>query len=306
MPVGDARLIYGQVSMPPTSPNQSQTRPTSSPTVVVVHDGQTGPELPELLSAERLRLHPIPWTEDVAGQVASLSPDVIVLDARMGSGAAIEACGGDSGGFLDRPSAARAHDVLDGTESAAEIEVRTLGSRSAQERLRQLQSESGSDVDVTEGVEHPERLEETERRYRAVVEEAGDPMYLSDLEGNIVDVNEQACIAVGYSREELLSMSVSDIDAEYASQEDVDQAWESLDEGTHVLIPGRHRRRDGSEFPVEVRATLVTLDGQRLILWFRPGYDEAARLGGSGIGAPAPDGGCAAVFQPGAASGLSG
>ena len=54
-------------------------------------------------------------------------------------------------------------------------------------------------------------LRETEGRFRQIFEDAGDAMILHD-KGRIIDVNREACRSLGYSQEELLEMSLRDIE----------------------------------------------------------------------------------------------
>ncbi len=102
-------------------------------------------------------------------------------------------------------------------------------------------------------------LAASEARFRTLAEQATDSIFLHDIEGRFVDVNQQACATLGYSRDELLGMTVTDIDVDYAP----DQAralWNGLKPGVPVTVEGRHRRKDGSVFPVEVRIGLFHLD----------------------------------------------
>ena len=57
-------------------------------------------------------------------------------------------------------------------------------------------------------------LRESEAHFRALVEQASDSFYVHDFEGRFIDVNQRACYSLGYSRADLLSLSLSDIDVE--------------------------------------------------------------------------------------------
>ena len=59
-------------------------------------------------------------------------------------------------------------------------------------------------------------LHESEQRFRRLVDNAADAFFLHTEEGKILDVNKQACESLGYTREELLSMTIADIDPDYA------------------------------------------------------------------------------------------
>ena len=77
-------------------------------------------------------------------------------------------------------------------------------------------------------------------KYREFLEEAPDAFFAHDMEGRISDVNRKACESLGYSREELLSMTVMDI------EQDFDMAaarafWESARPGETMAFSGHHR-----------------------------------------------------------------
>ncbi|MFZ0450866.1 MAG: PAS domain S-box protein, partial [Desulfatiglandaceae bacterium] len=55
-------------------------------------------------------------------------------------------------------------------------------------------------------------LRESERRFRRLVEHSTDAFFLHERDGRIMDVNDHACESLGYTREELLALSIGDID----------------------------------------------------------------------------------------------
>lgn len=104
-------------------------------------------------------------------------------------------------------------------------------------------------------------LKASEDKFRAVITHAGDAIFLHDAEGNFTEVNEAACHSLGYSREELLCLKVKDV--EVGDDHDALIAkWETPAGSEAMTVPGIHRRKDGTEFPVEVRiGTLRIGDG---------------------------------------------
>ena len=74
-----------------------------------------------------------------------------------------------------------------------------------------------------------------------------------------VDVNERACLQLGYSREELLSMSPLDIDPD-ADHNFRDQVEQQVRKSGFALLERTYRRKDGTTFPVEVNLRVVRLD----------------------------------------------
>ena len=108
-------------------------------------------------------------------------------------------------------------------------------------------------------------LRESEQRFRGLVEQASDAFYVINKDGRFVDVNRRACEDLGYTREELLALSVPDVDIglDAAGVADV---RDRLAPGAHITLEGTHRRKDGSAFPVEVRVGLIELGGQEHML----------------------------------------
>lgn len=116
--------------------------------------------------------------------------------------------------------------------------------------------------DISDRKRTEEALRESEERFRRVVEQAADAFIVHDLEGKILDVNQQTCRSLGYSREELLTLSISDIEENYVPG----AVWQYAVQGVYATVNGRQRRKDGTTFPVEVRLGLLEFRGQQLIL----------------------------------------
>jgi PAS domain S-box-containing protein len=92
-------------------------------------------------------------------------------------------------------------------------------------------------------------------RLESFVDNTADAFIAHDMNGRLVDVNKAMCEAVGYSREELLNMHVYDVELT-VQKGSIRGIWSRMTPGIPVTIEGRHRRRDGTIFPVEVRLGL--------------------------------------------------
>lgn len=108
-------------------------------------------------------------------------------------------------------------------------------------------------------------LRESETRYRLLFNSAADAIFIHDLEGNILEVNQMACERLGYSREELLQMSPADIDAP-AYAEEIKLYLEQIEQRGYALIESAHVRKDGTTFPVELSTRLIQYNDQPALL----------------------------------------
>ncbi|PSN20807.1 PAS domain-containing sensor histidine kinase [filamentous cyanobacterium CCP5] len=106
---------------------------------------------------------------------------------------------------------------------------------------------------------------QSEDRFRALVEQAVDAFYVVNRQGNIINVNQQACDSLGYSREELMALKVGDIQQDF-TQADLTKVWQQLQPNRPISREGCHLRKDGSQFPVEVRIGLLQGRDEELIL----------------------------------------
>jgi PAS domain S-box-containing protein len=102
-------------------------------------------------------------------------------------------------------------------------------------------------------------------RFRAYVDHATDAMFVHDGAGRLTDVNRQACVALGQTREQLLRLDLSQVmqgfDVPHARQ-----AWQAMQPGQLLTQQVRLLRQDGTSFPAEVRVGCLEIDGQRSYL----------------------------------------
>ena len=115
---------------------------------------------------------------------------------------------------------------------------------------------------------HHRRLEEmvAERTHelqftRFSVECASDAIYWIRQDGSIVDLNQSACTTLGYTREELLAMTIADIDTNFKAEQFAEQ-FAAVKAAGAITFESIHQTRDGRLIPVEVAANYVQFDGQ--------------------------------------------
>lgn len=114
------------------------------------------------------------------------------------------------------------------------------------------------------------RLNERERQIgflKFALDQAHDAIFLVEPQADFRYryVNDKACHSLGYSRDELLSMSMSDIDP-LVDLEAARKPDEPLLRQNFARIETSHRRKDGHVFPVEVSGTEIEYDGQTMSL----------------------------------------
>ena len=96
--------------------------------------------------------------------------------------------------------------------------------------------------------------------FRTLVDQSNDVILVVDpATMRFLDVNEKASTALCYSREELLSMSVFDIDPD-SNEDSQERVMRDLRTAGVATIERQHKRKDGTSFPVEVNLRMVQLD----------------------------------------------
>jgi PAS domain S-box-containing protein len=103
------------------------------------------------------------------------------------------------------------------------------------------------------------------QRYELLTKYANDIILLIRPEGNILDANERALAAYGYSREELLRLNIKDIRSP-ETRHDVAEQMHQVKALKGLVFETVHRRKDGSTFPVEISSRLIELKGQSYFL----------------------------------------
>ncbi len=122
-----------------------------------------------------------------------------------------------------------------------------------------------------------EALRASEQRFRTFVDHATDAFFLFDDQHVILDVNRQACQRLGYTREELLGMTPLDF-APDVTPEHLEELNRKLDDGQSMAFESRHRRKDGTVFPVEIRGQVFWDGGRRFAVALARDVTERKRM----------------------------
>ncbi|MEW5861257.1 MAG: PAS domain S-box protein, partial [Cyanobacteriota bacterium] len=115
-------------------------------------------------------------------------------------------------------------------------------------------------TDVTERKAAEEEL----KRYQVLSQHSRDIVLSVHLDGQIIEANQAAIKAYGYSKSELLSLKINDLRAP-ETQDLIAQQIEQADK-QGILFETTHCRKDGSCFPVEVSAQSLGIGDKKIIL----------------------------------------
>jgi PAS domain S-box-containing protein len=116
-----------------------------------------------------------------------------------------------------------------------------------------------------------------DRRARDLFEAIDDVVFVHDLDGRIVDANPAACRRLGYTREELLRLSTTDIDEAGFAEGFRERLRQQLAAG-RLTCEGRHRTKDGQVIPVEINTSTIQIDGKPAVLAVARDVTEQKRV----------------------------
>ena len=131
----------------------------------------------------------------------------------------------------------------------------------------------GLALDITDR----KRSEETLRLTQFTVDRSGDSAYWMDRDGRLLYVNEKTCSSLGYTREELLSMSIREINPDYPG-DSWGNHWEEVRKRKSFPMETRHRAKDGRLIPVEVTVNHLEFGGKEFNCAFARDITERLRV----------------------------
>ncbi|MBN2418048.1 MAG: PAS domain S-box protein, partial [Deltaproteobacteria bacterium] len=142
--------------------------------------------------------------------------------------------------------------------SIEKLESRTSELKSAKEQME-------TEIKSKELAE--KALRESEERFRTVLENLPCGVSVHDLDGRLLMVNEETCRVKGYSREELLELTVMETAGpSLGSTFDAIGLWQKIETGTSFTFETLTQRKDGSLYDSEVHLSKILLEGQPVIL----------------------------------------
>jgi PAS domain S-box-containing protein len=152
------------------------------------------------------------------------------------------------------------------TRKSSNAASRAPTARPKRDKARALTKRGGGGATlIGEGRAFETLLRSDPELVRSLVDQAADALCLHDIDGRILDVNRRMCTTLGYTREELLALSVLDIDVN-ASVDETAQAAKRLVPGVPMTRERVLRRKDGTTFPIELSLSLIVSGRKRLML----------------------------------------
>ena len=109
-----------------------------------------------------------------------------------------------------------------------------------------------------------QRTAREHERSSALLRGASDGLHVLDGNGNLVEASDSFFDMLGYSREEGIPLNIRDWDA-YFPHAQIGTIIQSLMQEGRARLVTRHRRKDGSEFPVEVSVLPILMHGKKLL-----------------------------------------
>jgi len=104
----------------------------------------------------------------------------------------------------------------------------------------------------------------SEERYQNFMNATTDAVFVHNFNGLILDVNNSACLSLGYTRQELINTYAWEVEIAI-TEETIKQNSRKLLDGP-IQLEGRHRRKDGGTFPVDVRLSVFNSMGEPFVL----------------------------------------
>jgi two-component system, cell cycle sensor histidine kinase and response regulator CckA len=109
---------------------------------------------------------------------------------------------------------------------------------------------------------------QAEEKYRTIVRTTMDGFWIVDMQGHFLDVNDAYCRMVGYSRDELLTMRISDVEAAERTEETARRIQKIMEVGGD-RFETRHKCKDGRIIDIEVSVNYMEVYGGRMFVFLR-------------------------------------
>ncbi|MGD1044148.1 MAG: PAS domain S-box protein [Bacteroidota bacterium] len=97
------------------------------------------------------------------------------------------------------------------------------------------------------------------KHFDYIVKYANDSILLIDMNGKIVEVNDQACRMYGYTREELCHLYIRDLRSQQTRSQ-IEKQMKQVEDRSGLVFETEHQRKDGTVFPAEVSSRFIKIE----------------------------------------------
>jgi len=118
--------------------------------------------------------------------------------------------------------------------------------------------------DISRRKKAEQSLRESEEKFSRLFQYSNDAIFIHDLEGRILDVNQRAVQLFGYSREELLTLSIPDLHPPSALEQS-QAAFKKVMQDHFTNFEIDFKKAGGEIFPAEVSAGITEIGGRKII-----------------------------------------
>lgn len=119
----------------------------------------------------------------------------------------------------------------------------------------------GTGVDITE-------RKRSEVEYKTILRTTLDGFWITDVQGRFLEVNDAYCNLIGYTRDELLNMKITDVEAVEKPEETAQHLRRVMENGGD-RFETRHRRKNGEIVDIEVSVNYINVGSGRLVVFLR-------------------------------------
>ncbi|HUF21695.1 MAG TPA: EAL domain-containing protein [Burkholderiales bacterium] len=134
--------------------------------------------------------------------------------------------------------------------------IRSVGRVVERDAAGRVLRMTGTHSDITKSKQAEQKILDSEARYRGLIEQASDGIFLTDTDGHFVMVNARGCELLGYALAELLGINAQDTYIEEDRALHLARVQRVL-AGETLRFERMVRRKDGSPFPAEISAKLL-------------------------------------------------
>ncbi len=139
----------------------------------------------------------------------------------------------------------------------------------AEVRLKSFGSDNGEPLMVAfvRDITERKKVEESLRFTQFIFDKASIGIYQTDSKGRILNLNEQACKSLGYTKSELCSMSLFDIDPSL-SVEGFNELLQERKRKSQIYIESVHRSKEGMVYPVKITSNILEYKNEQYSISF--------------------------------------